>query len=1595
MNKQEIKKQAILLVSVVAVLILLILGSTSDAFLNFKDRITHTGATLLNGIAKAGEVNIFITGEIVPEEELTTLKNIINEQIQKIRRLKEGLDSLEVIEPGQEVVKVTEIIEKVTEVIQTSIPDVDLAALYTQLASLQDQINLIPPPLQSGSGGSTTIIQTLNPDIINTGQLNVDSDLRLDGSTVTTIVSNLTLDSATGETNINDNLTVTGNETITGDLTVNGTIIGTGTLTFAGASVSSTFEITTDGTTSNQLKLTDSSTGITFAVSVNDGDFQIRASDSTNTFASEDVLFSIASQSGGVEIGAPARPQAIKSFTLPNTDLRGFAIQGDYAYLTEITSGFLYVVDISVPASPSLQGQLSLTGANDIAIAGKYVYTTNSTSNNITIIDVSNPNNPIQVSTLSIGDDTTSIYVSGKYAYVIGNTKLTIVDISNPENPSIVGRLTPSVTTLSDIKIQGRYAYMVSGGDDKFVIVDVSDPTNPTLVSTTTGANGPNYLDNPLGIYVSGKYAYIAAANDRSLSIFDISDPTQPVAVGNTDGLIYIAYDVYVYGEYAYVTASSGDNKLHVVDVSDPTSPQIVGSVDVTFPFQLQVSGRYAYTIGATGVMTVVDLGGLDTPTLNAGDIHTSTIRAVDNVDIGNDLYVGNGAIIGGGLLVNGGVGINVASLSDNTASVSSADLFSISHEQGYLAGDMIQVNAARGDTQEKFTGNFIRFSIAGTDVFHVESSGGLVASGAAQFGGTSSAAYSRFGTATTGYSSYLSAADDLLISGDLEVNGNAFFDASASVSSNFEVGGTASISNLIVTGTCTGCSGVSPNSIDFTEIVDAVTLDANFSIASAGYSMSFGSNVLVSGTLEVSGAPLRLISTTAPASDAVTDVYISGGYAYLTEGTGGIRILDITNPNAPTVAGTLDPAGDAWKIQVVGKYAYVAADTAGLQIFDVSDPSAPVLTATYDTSGEALDVYVSGKYAFVADGGSLYVVIIDISDPYAPIWVSNIFMDGYNQSGVFVSGKYLYASDREYEMQSYDISDPYNPVYLDYYNSEKINDAYVVGGYAYLAAYTNPYIIIVDVSDADGMVEKSYTSTSPDTGAFDIEVAGDYAYMTLESGALHIYDVSDPTVAPVLVARYATDGESTGISVSGNYLYLADGTGGLKIFDLGGIDTATLNAGDISATTIEAWSNVDIGNDLYVHNSITTGVGGLYVQGFSAFTGSASFSSYFEVGGAASISNALYIDTSSDTLFIDAATASISGDIYIAVGVNNGSQNALCHSLGVAASSSSKIIDCTGDAGADYQEMYSVEESIEWGDIVVPDEERFVLTKPGDRLSKLTKSSEANQTDILGVASNPEDSGDFNSIGYNIEEEDNPYPIALTGRVLTKVNLENGSISVGDRITTSSVAGVGMKADTSGMVVGIALEPLDTLGADHQKIMVFVNPHWYGGTSPESEPLTDEDTGVIFDLNILFKNIVKKFAEVFGIVFENGFVSIKNIVSEKITTKEICVEDICVDKEQLKGLLEGNGINFVTPIPVIDPTPTPEPSVEPTPEPETASSSQGFEPNPTPTLEPTVEPSPEFTPTPTPEPTPDPTSTPTPEPTSTPEPTIDPTPAP
>ncbi|MBI4457836.1 hypothetical protein HY633_02635, partial [Candidatus Uhrbacteria bacterium] len=232
-------------------------------------------------------------------------------------------------------------------------------------------------------------------------------------------------------------------------------------------------------------------------------------------------------------------------------------------------------------------------------------------------------------------------------------------------------------------------------------------------------------------------------------------------------------------------------------------------------------------------------------------------------------------------------------------------------------------------------------------------------------------------------------------------------------------------------------------------------------------------------------------------------------------------------------------------------------------------------------------------------------------------------------------------------------------------------------------------------------------------------------------------------------------------------------------------------------------------------------------------------------------------------------------------------SDYALCHETN-GASDDQVIGDCTSAATADYAEQYPVAPDADYGDIMVASE-TLVTTKDGDKVPQLVKSTQPHQPTLIGVVS--DNYGDFTSAGYNIEAADNPMPVALNGRVLVKVSIENGPIKIGDPITTSTAPGVGMKAIENGMIIGFALNAFDQ--AEPGKIMVFINTGWWNGATVQSGNASsgaDEITAISYDLDLnghalLNVRTIHGLGDIWSID-ENGLLKVKEIVADKISLR-------------------------------------------------------------------------------------------------------------
>ncbi|MFH1612033.1 MAG: hypothetical protein ABH887_02090, partial [bacterium] len=177
---------------------------------------------------------------------------------------------------------------------------------------------------------------------------------------------------------------------------------------------------------------------------------------------------------------------------------------------------------------------------------------------------------------------------------------------------------------------------------------------------------------------------------------------------------------------------------------------------------------------------------------------------------------------------------------------------------------------------------------------------------------------------------------------------------------------------------------------------------------------------------------------------------------------------------------------------------------------------------------------------------------------------------------------------------------------------------------------------------------------------------------------------------------------------------------------------------------------------------------------------------------------------------------------------------------------------EATAISEIDLAENYPTsDETIEAGDVVSID-----INNP----EYVSKTETGYDSKLIGIVSTKPGV----LLGGNCSGDDCPreVPVALAGRVPVKVLSDNGSIAIGDPLTSaSSTPGYAVKATESGKIIGYALEAfnemvLDSrfLGNDSERmIMAFVHTGW----DEQATELTIEENDGILTENIIVNEII------------------------------------------------------------------------------------------------------------------------------------------
>lgn len=121
------------------------------------------------------------------------------------------------------------------------------------------------------------------------------------------------------------------------------------------------------------------------------------------------------------------------------------------------------------------------------------------------------------------------------------------------------------------------------------------------------------------------------------------------------------------------------------------------------------------------------------------------------------------------------------------------------------------------------------------------------------------------------------------------------------------------------------------------------------------------------------------------------TNIAVNGNFAYLstTNNSAEMQVINITTPTAPTISGSYDASGtaDGYGVRVVGTTVYLVrnanASTDEFVIINAATPAIPTRTGGFGFGSAMYDVYVNGTVAYIATASDTReVLVLNIATP-------------------------------------------------------------------------------------------------------------------------------------------------------------------------------------------------------------------------------------------------------------------------------------------------------------------------------------------------------------------------------------------------------------------------------------------------------------------------------------------------------------------------------------------------------------------------------------------------------------------------------------
>lgn len=387
----------------------------------------------------------------------------------------------------------------------------------------------------------------------------------------------------------------------------------------------------------------------------------------------------------------------------------------------------------------------------------------------------------------------------------------------------------------------------------------------------------------------------------------------------------------------------------------------------------------------------------------------------------------------------------------------------------------------------------------------------------------------------------------------------------------------------------------------------------------------------------EATPAPSSYEDDTDAASREIEEADIiefDGSNLYVLNRYKGLTIIDISNPDNPSISGRASIEGDPVEMYIREDRAYVivsvepvfgpeydTSESSRVEIVDIANRADPIIAGSFDVTGRVSDSRIVGDILYVvstenqygpltdtvpaerkrSDGPNTYIASLDVSDPANIRQTDREDFSGSSQyihvteKAIFVSSTMGYWRDDATTVTHVDISDPGGRIVtrgsidipgqvMDEYKMDCFNGYFRICSWEWQGEGVSN-LFVIDTSDPDNMRRTGSVELGRGEQLFATRFDGDRAYMvTFEViDPLWVIDLSDPA-NPAVRGELEVPGWSTHIEPRGDSLVAlgVDDTDGWRVsvslFDVSDPDRPAL-ADRVSFG--EQWSSSEAFNDV------------------------------------------------------------------------------------------------------------------------------------------------------------------------------------------------------------------------------------------------------------------------------------------------------------------------------------------------------------------------------------------------------------------------------